>query len=194
MNITASIKEFQLLEKTVGGIAKTAEFASSYLQKLLIISLITSTLITAIVYDWINGFGLTFVICLAIAFLPTLLLIYLKNQLSDVIELPERFMEVKEHAASISEKLKESGVMNSFNDATLQENAELKRRVFSLISIAPTLYKLKDELSELINPELFFSIQAVANPLFGTMITMIVIPVGLWSFTSIIMSLIWLFS
>lgn len=187
-------KEYQILKIFLENVSKTAVIANRYLKKLLLTSVVTSTIIACIAFDWIGDFYVGLILCILIAYLPLLFIMFLRSKLSKVESLPEEINEMENIADEITKKLKEDGLANNLKEFISQEQLSLRKRIESLIRIAPLLYKIKDKLIDIVRPDIFITVYSVANPIFAFLMTFAIVPVGLWALVSIILSIIWVFT
>ncbi len=187
-------KEFQILKIFLENVSKTAGIANRYLRKLLLTSVFTSTIIACIAFDWIGDFYVGLILCILIAYLPLLFIMFLRSKLTKVESLPEEINEIENLADEITKKLMEDELINNLKEFISQEELNLRKRIKSLVSIAPLLYKIKDKLIDIVRPDIFIAVYSVANPIFAFLMAFVIVPVGLWAIVSIILSIIWFFT
>jgi len=187
----SSNEEFNKFKSFIVSIADTCERFSKKLRKSLVVSLLACLVIMAIIIDLSGGIGIIFYILAPIAALPSLLLYFANSRLHAVAELPAKINELHDCVDELNQKLKEKNFSKELGEFLGKSSLSPYQNLKRLIQSAPSLWKMKGAIEEVVKFDIVLTVLSVTNPAFVWFVGFSYAIVILWCIIAASLSLLW---
>lgn len=183
----------RLLKNAFEKVSNIAKNVRKRLQKPFYFAIIQGIITSLIMYDWFAEQLSILLIIILLAFLPLFAVFFVRSRLHAVENIHEHIDTLENSGREIEEKLKQQGIAKDLKEfVSTSKDTTLRQRLKLLLSVAPTLYKTRESVKGLINPEIFLTVMSVSNPGFGLVTAISIFMVFAWCAGCVLLGITWL--